>query len=119
MLLGTLGPNTFRELRIAFEAANQEPPLLPMLSRDEWSGALKAAGWAIECEEVEEYRTAHASLLDLLRYIKLLGARNKQSLYPLMRGKEWLQQLECAFPNKSDNHFNLSWEVIVFKLVKL
>lgn len=118
LVMGTLGSKTFSDLRDAFNNAGLFVPLLNLKNKDEWDDLLQQAGWKIEECKVEILATQHNSILELLNYIKGLGARNKQSPYKTMRGREWLATLENSYGNKINNRFNLTWEVIVIKAIK-
>ena len=118
LVMGTLGSNSFANLRAAFNEAGFFVPLLPLETESFWCNQLEQAGWKVHSCEVKTLTTAHDSMLKLLKYIKGLGARSKQSHYENMRGKNWLTSLERHYMDKLNNKFNLSWEVIVIKANK-
>lgn len=96
----TLGPNTLCELR------DQDIPTLEFMDEATYRIFAEQAGWVVEASSTEVLHREYASLLELLRNIKAIGARHKTR-----RG--YLRKSELMQPAQA------TWEVITLQLRKV
>ncbi|MGD9409857.1 MAG: malonyl-ACP O-methyltransferase BioC [Thiohalocapsa sp.] len=76
LLFSTFGPDTLRELRAAWAAADQGEHVSPFLDMHDIGDALVRARFADPVMDVERMTLTYATLHDLMRDLKQLGAHN-------------------------------------------
>lgn len=79
MLFSTLGPETLRELRSAWSAADARAHVSLFLDMPDLAEALARAGFAEPVLDVDQYRRGYADVRALMLELKRLGARNALS----------------------------------------
>ena len=79
MVLSTFGPDTLWELREAFAHADSAPHVSPFASIAQFGDALIAAGFRDPVLDRDEFRLQHATLADLMRELRTIGATNALS----------------------------------------
>ncbi|MCB1911543.1 MAG: methyltransferase domain-containing protein [Zoogloeaceae bacterium] len=95
--LASLGPQTFHELRSAFEAVDQARHVIDFHAPESWAQCAISAGFEIRALERRECFAWSATLRGLLRDIRAIGAHSLGDgpRKPLNR-QQW-RQLEAAY----------------------
>lgn len=98
LVLSTLGPDTFHELRTAFSGIDQHRHTLPFSEEDDLATALTAAGLSNITVRRECQRVHYPDLKSLLRSIKAIGAQNVgEGGRSGMLGRAAWRRLEAAY----------------------
>ena len=114
MVLSTFGPDTLWELREAFSHADSAPHVSPFATIAQFGDALIAAGFKDPVLDRDEFRLQHATLAELMRELRTLGATNalstrRRSLTGRARFARAAQGYE---PMRRDGRLPATWEVI-------
>ncbi|HJW46387.1 MAG TPA: malonyl-ACP O-methyltransferase BioC [Lysobacter sp.] len=114
MVLSTFGPDTLWELRDAFAHADSAPHVSPFASIAQFGDALIAAGFKDPVLDRDEFRLQHATLAELMRELRTLGATNalttrRRSLTGRARFARAAQAYEAL---RHDGKLPATWEVI-------
>ncbi|MGA9032407.1 MAG: malonyl-ACP O-methyltransferase BioC [Sulfuricaulis sp.] len=76
LMFTTFGPDTLRELRDAWRAADDAPHVHAFIDMHDIGDMLIYAGFADPVMDMESFTLTYASVLDVMRDIKQLGAHN-------------------------------------------
>ena len=76
LMFTTFGPDTLRELRDAWRAADDAPHVHAFIDMHDIGDMLIHAGFADPVMDMEPFTLTYASVLDVMRDIKQLGAHN-------------------------------------------
>lgn len=114
MVLSTFGPDTLWELREAFGHADSAPHVSPFASIAQFGDALIAAGFKDPVLDRDELRLQHATLADLMRELRTLGATNALSTRrrSLTGRARFARAAEGYEPLRHDGKLPATWEVI-------
>ncbi|HEV8693361.1 MAG TPA: malonyl-ACP O-methyltransferase BioC [Lysobacter sp.] len=114
MVLSTFGPDTLWELREAFAHADNAPHVSPFASIAQFGDALIAAGFKDPVLDRDELRLNHATLADLMRELRTLGATNALTTRRRsLTGRERFARAAQAYePLRHDGKLPATWEVI-------
>ncbi len=98
LVVSTLGPNTFSELREAFSGVDQHRHTLPFSDPDAIHASITAAGFS-SIKLLREKHTVHyPDLKSLLRSVKNIGAHNVgEGARSGMMGRHTWQHVEAAY----------------------
>lgn len=110
----TLGPDTLNELRSAWAAVDEYPHINVFLDMHDVGSAMSAAGFDDIVLDVEHQQLGYASTMQMMRDLKLLGARNiNPGRRKSLTGKQRLQQViaECE-QFRINGQLPASYEVI-------
>ncbi|MHB1280656.1 MAG: malonyl-ACP O-methyltransferase BioC [Acidithiobacillus sp.] len=76
LMFSTLGPDTLKELRQAFAAVNDRPHVSHFIDMHDIGDALVRQGYEMPVLDVEHYQLTYATVDDLLRDLRNIGATN-------------------------------------------
>lgn len=99
--IATLGPQTLLELRDSFAAYEEETRVMPFLSEKEWMHLARDAGMTVTHMHSTLWRYPYASLTELLRTLRGIGAANKRADRPRgLAGLELFAKVECTYEER-------------------
>jgi len=113
-LFSTFGPDTLKELRAAFAAADRHDHVNSFVDMHDLGDALVAAGLADPVMEMEMITLEYASVEAVARDLKAIGAGNALPDRPrgLSGRGRWRQVAESYERHRRDGVLPASWEVI-------
>lgn len=115
LLCATLTRGTLQEMAHAYEAIERPSPLLPFLAAERVNDSVRKAGWqGLECKTERRF-THHASVFELLKYVKKLGASASAAATPSIRHRGDLMALETHYPANArakNGPIVASWQVL-------
>jgi malonyl-CoA O-methyltransferase len=116
LMFTTFGPDTLKELRAAWTAADGEARarVSPFLDMHDVGDALVRAGFADPVMDAETLTMTYASVRALMRDLKAIGGRNLLSERPrAMTGRARLAAMERAYEGeRHDGRLPSTWEVV-------
>lgn len=115
LLFTTFGPDTLRELRDAWAAADGHPHVSPFLDMHHVGDALVGARFADPVMDVEYLTVTYEQARDLMRDLKILGAHNATSGRARgLTGHRRLAAVEQAYEvhRREDGCLPASYEVV-------
>lgn len=114
LLVSSLGPDTLRELRAAWAAADgTHPHVSRFLDMHDLGDAALAAGLRDPVLGCEHLQLTYPGVDELLRELKGLGATNADAARVRgLTGKARLERMRAAYPAQSDGRITSSWEVV-------
>lgn len=112
LVFTTFGPDTLIELREAYLAIDQTPPLSPFAAIQQVGDALQGAGFARPVLDRDTYTLDYPDLRALMRELQAIGATDARPQRPRgLSSKARWQALQAAYPVR-DGRVHSSWEVI-------
>ncbi len=110
----TLGPDTLRELRIAFATIDEATHVNRFFDMHDLGDMLVEAGFADPVMDMEMLTLTYADATALMRELKALGAHNVTAARPRgMMGRErWRRMLEALENFRHEGRLPASFEVI-------
>lgn len=110
----TLGPDTLRELRAAWAAADRFNHVSRFLDMHDLGDALGRAGLAEPVLDVERVTLTYPDAQDLLRELKAMGSANATAARPRgLTGRARLQRLRAAYePFRQAQRLPATYEVV-------
>ena len=114
LLLSSFGPDTLRELRAAWAAADGiHPHVSRFLDMHDLGDAALAAGLRDPVLGCEHLTLTYADVGSLLRELKGLGATNADAGRARgLTGKSRLERMQAAYPRQADGRIASSWEIV-------
>lgn len=114
VLLSSLGPDTLRELRAAWAAADgTHPHVSRFLDMHDLGDAALAAGLRDPVLGSEHLQLTYPGVDALLRELKGLGATNADTMRVRgLTGKARLARMRTAYPTQTDGRIGSTWEVV-------
>lgn len=114
LLFSTFGPGTLAELREAYEAVGEVPPLSPFAAIQQVGDALLAAGFKDPVIDRDNYTLTYPDLRSLMRELRAIGASDaRHDRARGLGGRRRLQQVTAAYENQRRGEVLPStWEVI-------
>jgi len=114
LMFTTFGPDTLKELRAAWAQVDQAPHVSPFLDMHDLGDILVNTGYAAPVMDVEHLRLTYASVDDLMRDLKQIGATNAVSGRARgLTGKVRMQAMREAYEAwRSDGVLPASYEVV-------
>lgn len=114
MVLSTFGPDTLWELREAFAHADSAPHVSAFPSIAQFGDALIAAGFQDPVLDRDAFRMRHASLGDLMRELRTLGATNAMATRRRsLTGRERFARAAAHYESmRGEGALPATWEVI-------
>jgi len=114
LLFTTFGPDTLKELRQSWLQADNNPHVNSFADLHDIGDALLRNGLANPVMDMEIFTLHYASVRDLMRELKMLGAHNVQSARSLqLTGKSHLQVMERHYETfRCDGQLPATYEVI-------
>lgn len=114
LLFSTFGPGTLAELREAYEAAGEVPPLSPFAAIQQVGDALLAAGFKDPVIDRDTYTLTYPDLRSLMRELRAIGAGDaRRDRARGLGGRRRLQQVTAAYESQRRGEvLPSSWEVI-------
>ncbi|HEY9143490.1 MAG TPA: malonyl-ACP O-methyltransferase BioC [Arenimonas sp.] len=114
LLFSTFGPGTLAELREAYEAAGEVPPLSPFAAIQQVGDALLAAGFKDPVIDRDTYTLTYPDLRSLMRELRAIGASDaRRDRARGLGGRRRLQQVTAAYESQRRGEvLPSSWEVI-------
>lgn len=114
--VATLLPGTQSELLQAWQQIDDRQHINDFISREDIIEAFTQAGFVVEHAQSERLTEHYASVTQLLRGLKDIGATNVNAGRRAgLGGRQALKELEEVYPTEEDNgniHFPLSYEVL-------
>jgi len=113
LMFAALGPDTLREVRLAFQDAGYPPEALPLRrfhDMHDLGDMLLAAGFADPVMDMEMIRITYASPRDLLRDQRHLGVRD--ALFGSMPWRDWRRVFRSYASQRVDGRLPSSFEII-------
>jgi malonyl-CoA O-methyltransferase len=118
LVFTTFGPDTLIELREAYVAIGQTPPLSPFAAIQQVGDALQGAGFARPVLDRDTYTLDYPDLRALMRELQAIGATDARPERPRgLSSKARWQALQAAYPVR-DGRVHSSWEVIAAMAVR-
>ena len=114
ILFSTFGPDTLRELRAAFRAADDAEHVTRFIDMHDLGDALVHAGFADPVMEMETITLEYDSVRALVNDLRSLGAVNARPDRPrgLMGHRRW-RRMEAAYENlRRDGVLPATWEIV-------
>ncbi|HEX5755684.1 MAG TPA: malonyl-ACP O-methyltransferase BioC [Arenimonas sp.] len=114
LLLATFGPDTLAELREAYSAIGEAPPVSPFTPIQPLGDALLGAGFRDPVLEREHYTLTYPALRALMQELRAIGAVDARAERPRgLAGRARLQRVTDAYETfRSNGVLSSSWEVI-------
>ena len=110
----TFGPDTLKELRAAFAAADGAPHVSRFVDMHDIGDMLVQAGFADPVMDMETITLTYADAASMMHDLKALGAHNATSgrLRGLTGRGRWQRMLTALEANRRDGHLPASFEVV-------
>jgi malonyl-CoA O-methyltransferase len=110
----TFGPDTLVELRRAWAAADGHVHVSRFIDMHDLGDALVRAGFAEPVLDVERYTLTYATVHDLMRDLKAIGAHNASAGRPRgLTGKATLARMVAAYePHRREGRLPATFEVV-------
>jgi malonyl-CoA O-methyltransferase len=114
LLFSTFGPETLHELREAFAEVDAMPHVSRFLDIHQIGDALLAAGFRDPVLERDTFTLTYASVLDLMRELRAIGATNADTERSrALTGKQHLERVIAAYEcHRHDGRIPASYEVV-------
>lgn len=114
LLFSTLGPDTLKELRQSWAEVDAYTHVNAFMDMHDVGDALIRAGFAGPVLDVEHITLTYASIEELLRDLKVVGAHNVTAARPRgLTGKGTLQRLRTAYERyRTDDRLPATYEVV-------
>lgn len=114
LLFSTFGPDTLLELREAYQAVGETPPLSPFAAIQQIGDAMLAAGFKDPVLDRDRYTLTYPDLRSLMRELRDIGAGDaRHDRRRGLGGRARLQRVTDAYePLRRDGVLPSSWEVI-------
>ncbi|MCP1675216.1 malonyl-CoA O-methyltransferase [Natronocella acetinitrilica] len=115
LMFSTLGPDTLRELRASWAAADDDVHVSPFLDMHDLGDMLVGEGFADPVMDMETLTLTYTGVGDLMRDLKAIGARNLHRQRTRgMTGRRRLQRMMQAYEQFRDPEGRLpaTWEVV-------
>jgi malonyl-CoA O-methyltransferase len=114
LMFTTFGPDTLKELRAAWAAADGFSHVSPFPDMHDLGDALVRARFAEPVMDAERLTVTYATVRALMGDLKLLGARNATTGRPRgLTGRERLRAVEAAYEaHRRDGRLPASYEVV-------
>jgi len=113
LMFAALGPDTLKEIRLAFQDAgypSEAVPLRPFLDMHDLGDMLLAAGFADPVMDMEIIRITYAGPRDLLRDQRHLGVRD--GLFGSLPWRDWRRVFRSFSGQRIDGRLTASFEII-------
>jgi malonyl-CoA O-methyltransferase len=110
----TFGPDTLKELRAAFLAADRATHVGRFIDMHDIGDMLVHAGFADPVMDMETLTVTYGEAIDLMRDLKAIGAHNVTSGRPrgLMGRQRWQRMLAALETTRRDGRLPASFEVV-------
>jgi malonyl-CoA O-methyltransferase len=115
LVFSTFGPDTLRELRAAWSAADPLEHVNPFVDMHDLGEALVRAGFTEPVLDVDRHRLGYADAPALMRELKAIGAHNALRGRPRgLTGRRQFAAMLAAYEplRQADGRLPASWEVI-------
>lgn len=115
LMFSCLGPDTLRELRVAYRALGWPPPAHEFTDMHDWGDMLVHAGFAEPVMDMERITLTWESPQRLLQELRELGANLHPARFPSLRGRRWKEQLLRELARallQPDGRLALTFEII-------
>jgi len=115
LLFSSFGPDTLRELRAAWQAADRQPHVHDFVDMHDLGDALVHARFADPVMDAERLVLTYGTLQDLLRDLKGIGAHNAAvTRHAGLTGKERFARFRSAYEafRQPDGRLPASYEVV-------
>ncbi|MFC5741561.1 malonyl-ACP O-methyltransferase BioC [Dyella tabacisoli] len=114
LTFSTFGPDTLKELRAAWAAADQQPHVSRFLDMHDLGDAMIAAGLRDPVLDVDRYTMTYSEPRMLLKELQGLGATNADHDRERgLTGKRHYRQMLAAYENmRVDGRIPATWEVV-------
>lgn len=114
LMFSCFGPDTFKELRAAFAAADDAPHALPFVDMHDFGDMLVNAGFSTPVMDMETITVTYESVDKLVADVRAWGgnplATRRRGLLGRARWRQVVQALEQS--RRSDGRIALSFEII-------
>lgn len=114
LLFSTFGPDTLRQLRDAYLAAGEAPPLSPFAAIQQVGDALLAAGFRDPVIDRDRFTLTYPDLRTLMHELRTIGAGDaRHARRRGLGGRHRLQRVTDAYePLRREGVLPSTWEVI-------
>lgn len=114
LMFSSLGPDTLRELRAAWQAVDQHPHVHTFVDLHELGDALVRAGFVEPVMDAEFFKLTYPDVMAVLRELKALGAHNvMRHRQRGLTGKTLFARFKSAYESKAEgNLIPASYEAI-------
>ena len=110
----TFGPDTLKELRAAFVAADQATHVGGFIDMHDLGDMLVHAGFADPVMDMETLTLTYGDPIGLMRDLKMIGAHNVTAGRPrgMMGRQRWQRMLDALAATRRDGRYPASFEVV-------
>ncbi len=114
LMFTTYGPDTLKELRAAFAAAEAAPHVHPFADMHDLGDALVATGFADPVMDMETFTLTYATVDTLFAELRSSGRRNALSARrrTLTGRRAWVRMLEAYAARRRDGRLPATFEVV-------
>jgi malonyl-CoA O-methyltransferase len=114
LLFTTFGPDTLRELRMAWAEVDDRPHVNQFIDLHDLGDLLLAVGFAEPVMDMEMFTLDYPDVMSLMRELKAIGAHNSAAgRQPGLTGKSRLRQMLAAYEQfRSAGRYPASYEVV-------
>jgi len=114
LMFSCFGPDTFKELRAAFAAADNEPHTLPFVDMHDFGDMLVNAGFSTPVMDMENLTVTYGSVDKLLADVRAWGGNPLDTRRRGLLGRRSWQRVTDAFEamRRADGTIPLTFEVI-------
>lgn len=114
LMFSCFGPDTFKELRAAFAAADAEPHVLPFVDMHDFGDMLVNAGFSTPVMDMETLTVTYGSVEKLMADVRAMGGNPLDSRRRGLLGKQaWQRAMDVLEQSRrADGKIPLTFEVI-------
>jgi len=114
LLFSTFGPDTLLELREAYEAVGETPPVSPFAAIQQVGDALIAAGFRDPVLDRDHFTLTYPDLRALMHELRAIGATDARRNRPRgLGGRARLQRVTATYESlRHDGVLPSTWEVV-------
>ena len=114
LMFSAFGPDTFAELRDAYLATGEPPPLLPFVDLHDYGDMMLESGFADPVMDMEKLNITYSSAASLLSDVRSFGGNPLQGRRTGLTGRRRYQALLNALESRkdADSRISLTVEVV-------
>ncbi|MES2024588.1 MAG: methyltransferase domain-containing protein [Pseudomonadota bacterium] len=114
LMFSCFGPDTFKELRAAFAAADEEPHVLPFVDMHDFGDMLVNAGFSTPVMDMETLTVTYGTVEKLLEDVRALGGNPLDTRRRGLLGKKaWQRAVDVLEQSRgADGKVPLTFEVV-------
>jgi malonyl-CoA O-methyltransferase len=114
LMFSCFGPDTFKELRVAFAAADSEPHVLPFVDMHDFGDMLVNAGFATPVMDMETLTVTYGSVDKLMADVRACGGNPLDTRGRGLLGRAAWQRVVDALEQRrsADGKIPLTFEIV-------